>query len=293
LSRNGITDIGTTNFCQHWKDDSPLQELQLRWNDIGADGALTLLQATKRHAAFRNLDLSCNEKIGHDGLELIGRELPSFFFTHLALQKCVKPLTTTTNGYEQAAVDAACRSLADGLRGNASLLSLLLAANGIDACGAQMLMQAVSVHTSLETLSLVDNEIISFTGMKLIGMELANTKLKEIKLDGVILEDWPQPQTQAALLAGQALLDGVRRSTTLTNFSLPELPEMWNDPIQCWVNLNATCRPLLRDGEVVAAVWPNILAHFHRHDKVNHVYFSLREQPWLVASIVVTAAPQG
>jgi hypothetical protein len=293
LSSNGMTDIGTTNFCQNWKDDSLLQKLQLCWNDIGADGALTLLQATRRHTAFCNLDLSCNKNIGHAGLALIGRELPTIGFTHLALQQCVKALSETNNSYEKVAVNAACRSLSDGLRGNASLVALLLGANSIDASGAQMLMQAVSVHPLLETLSLADNKVIGFSGMKLIGMELANTKLKEIELDGVILNYWPEPQTQAALVAGQALLDGVRRSSTLTKFSLPVLPEMWNDPIQCWVNLNATCRPLLRDGDIVPAIWPNILAHFHRRDKVSHVYFSLREQPWLVVATATTTAPQG
>jgi hypothetical protein len=281
LSRNAITDIGVNCMCEHWKADSPLQDLKLRSNLINSTGARMLMREAARHSAFCKLDLSGNTTIGHHGLELIGKELPAIGFTTLDIYRCCDGFSTPTD----ATQDAVCRALADGLRGNSSLVRLDIGCNHLGANGARMLMQAMAVHPSLASLSLAYDRTIGLPGLKLIGMELAHIKLKQIDLEscapGAFL-GFLWSQSSACRSAGQALLDGVRLNETLTSFSLAELPPTWNDPIQFFMQLNATCRPLLQSDVVVPAVWPYILEHFGLNDKLSLLYWSLREQPWLL-----------
>jgi hypothetical protein len=294
LSCNLISDVGVALFCQHWNDEAPLQELDMATNHITAVGATQLLQASARHAAFFRLDISGNVEIGHGGLEQIGQELPNIGLTHLVMQQCVKPLAWPSDSYEQAVVDAACRSLSDGLRHNTSLVKLEIGGNSLGARGAQMLMQAIAGHPTLELLSLASDKSIGFLGMKLIGMELAHTKLKEIVLNDLIPDAWPNPQTPAAIAAGQALLDG--QNETLSSFDLTELPAIWNAPIQFYVRWNAICRPLLRSEVAVPALWPYVLECFQDENNFSETFMILREQPWLVAAATATTttiAPKG
>jgi Leucine-rich repeat (LRR) protein len=281
LSENDITDIGVNCICEHWKADSPLQELTLKSNKIGSNGALLLIRETTRHFAFCKLDISGNRTIGHRGLELIGQELPAIRFGALIINEVAAPIT---NSDAEAIQDAVGRALADGLRGNLSLVRLDIGSNRLGANGAHMLMQAVSVHPSLESLSLAHDRTIGLCGLKLIGMELPHTKLKKIDLDNCAWR-YHWMQSSAATSAGQALLNGVWLNTTLTTFSFEGLPPMWNDPIQFFVQLNATCRPLLRSDAVVPAVWPYILEQFQRDAKLSQMYWSLRDQPWLVTTV--------
>jgi hypothetical protein len=175
------------------------------------------MQEAARHSVFRKLNLSRNHTIGQRGLELIGQELPAIGFNTLILRKCCIELATSTT--LEAVQDAVCRALADGLRGNSTLVRLDISFNPLGAKGAQMLMQAAAVHPSLESLSLAGDSTVGLSGIKLIGIELPHTKLKEISLDNCVpRRHWKE--SPAAMTAGQALLDGVRLNETLTSFSL-------------------------------------------------------------------------
>ncbi len=286
LSSNEISDVGVGFFCQCWNGDAPLRNLNLATNRLTSIGATQLLQDSTRHAAFCQLDISCNVEIGHDGLEQIGRELPNIGFTDLRAQNCVKPLASPSDSFERATVDATCRSLANGLRRNTSLVKLDVGGNSLGAIGAQMVMQAIAAHPTLEFLHLTSDESVGLLGIKLIGMELAHTNLKEIVLHDLIPDGWPIPQTPAALEAGQALLDGVRQNATLTDLFLWGLPLEWDELIRFYIRWNHTCRPLFRSDVTTPAVWPHVLEFFRREDEdgLSEMYMILREQPWLVAS---------
>ncbi len=288
LSRNQITDEGIAFLCQCWSDNAPLRELNLATNAFTLIGATLLLRSSTRHAAFCELDIGRNIEIGHFGLDQIGMDLPNIGFTRLQMQQCVKPLAPPSDSHGLATTDAACRLLADGLRRNTTLVELDIGGNWLGATGAQMVMQAISGHPTLMSLYLTSDESIGLVGIKLIGMELAHTNLKKIVLHELIPGAWPIPQTPAALAAGQALLDGVRRNGTLTDFGLWELPSAWDAPIQFYVNWNALCRPLLLSDVVVPAVWPYVLEFFQREDEFSEMYMILREQPWLVALTTTT-----
>jgi hypothetical protein len=283
LSHNVISDAGAESFCQYWSGTSLLQDLDLESNYIGSDGAILLLQETVGRSSFCTLDLSRNFGIAEDGLGQIGDLLPKVSFSHLHIGECCWPQTVPPDPFAQT-TDTTRRALANGLRHNTSLLTLYVGGNDLGPSGAQMLMQAAAVHPSLEKLSLSNDVSIGLNGIKLIGKELASTKLKELMLVEVLPDNWPNPQSQAALAAGQALLDGVRRNGNLTHLCCAELPKVWNDPIQFFTNWNQTCRPLLCCDAVAPSVWPYVLSHFQRDDQLSNLYFSLRGQPWLVAS---------
>jgi hypothetical protein len=289
LGGNEITDAGVSYFCQHWQDNSSIQELEFCSNAIGGNGALQLLRTTKRHSGFVKLGLHRNKNIGHGGLEQIGHELPNIGFTILSIQECVnEPTTPSTHGFRHAASEAASRSLAGGLRGNSSLITLLIGANYLGA--ARMLMGAASVHPVLQSLSMQGDASIGFSGLQWIGMKLADSKLKEIILHHVISDYPPVPllEAPAAMAAGQALLDGVRQNETLTSFALWELSPTWEKPIQFHMGWNEVCRPLLRSDAIIPAVWPYILEYFLCEVKLRkaYAYMLLREQPWLVTMYV-------
>jgi hypothetical protein len=275
LPENSITDVGVNYICEHWKTDAPLQALQLQTNCFGSDGAHLLMREASRHSNFCSLDMGDNPAIGQRGLQLIGQELPAIGFTVLKLRQCCSEYAP------DAVQDALCRALADGLRGNSTLARLDISDNPIGAKGAQMIMQAVAVHPSLESLSLVGDRTIGLAGIKLIGMELPHTKLKEISLCNCA-RGWSQ--SPAAITAGQALLDGVRLNETLLYFNYYGLPRIYHDPIQFFVKLNQRCRLLLRSDVVVPAVWPYIFEHFQVKNNLSEMYWSLQEQPWLITT---------
>jgi hypothetical protein len=144
-----VTDDGVMYFCENWNSDSPLQKLDFGFNHIAPHGAVTLLNEASGHVAMVKLNINCNFDIGHDGLELLTEQLPDLGFADLNISNCVRELYTSL-----ATQDAACRALSDGLRRNTSLVNLDISGNFLGALGAQMIMQAVSAHPMLESLTL-------------------------------------------------------------------------------------------------------------------------------------------
>ena len=156
-----------------------------------------------------------------------------------------------------------------------------MGANNLGATGAKLLMQAVAVHPKLQSLVLAFDASIGWQGLINIGKELPNTKLKQLGLDG-ILHAGLDPPSKLARKARAALIKGVQQSVTLTEFSFYGLDETTMEPIRCYLELNEMCRPLLRSDTVTPAMWPHILECFYRKYKISHLFFVLREQPWLM-----------
>ncbi len=305
VERNCITNVGILYFCQHWQEDSPLQELSMNWNDMDATGALFLLQATVRHANLRKLMLNGNMLIGYQGLEQIGHLLPQLHMECLEIEHCNSRTLQSTGTLESR---NAAVALANGLQGNTSLLEFHVGGNHLEALGVQLLLQAVAAHVPpLQVLSLHNDTSLGFVGIQRIGQELPKTQLQRLVLDGTWPNNEYHPQQltaasgfrratrtstrsciakRAAGRAGQALLKGVQNCYQLTDFSFFGLDPRWLVPIQYNVDLNKCCRPLLSHEAITPAVWPFILAHFDLHDKRSYIYFSLREQPWLCAANV-------
>lgn len=282
FTHNNITDVGIRYFCQSWNRHSLLRELNLVANEIGPSGAQLLLQTIAQRRSMQSLEIGGNEKIGYQGLAFIGELLPQIGLERLEMEKCVEgsSLIKAKNCPES---EAMARSIAEGLRRNKSLKVLNFGANGLGPLGAQLIMQALAGHPSLEGLSFCGDTSIGFAGLKRIGKELPHVKLLGLHLDGTV-HSWPNPQTKLARAAGQALLDGVKNNTSMTNVTFQNLIPMWKVPITFLVDLNFKCRPLFSSSALTQSAWPHILAYFDRKKKTGYVFFCLREQPWLVRS---------
>jgi Ran GTPase-activating protein (RanGAP) involved in mRNA processing and transport len=284
LTRNLISNMGVIYFCQNWKDDSPLQVLNLSSNRIGSQGARVLLEATTRHPQLKELLLFENRGIGHEGFRWVGEHLASTHLQRLDLHNCVNQ---TSNGSLHAQIDA-CRALANGLRHCTTMKRLVVGGNNLSARGVTMIMQALANHPSIRVISIKYDYSIDLAGVHKIGLALLRmTQLQQLNLDYAV-EYWPRRQTKLALKAGQALLDGVKHNIHLTNFSFGGLDQKWRQPIKFHVNLNKICRPLLGSA-VSSALWPDIFAKFVGSKKISRVYFLLREQPWLAGRSAVAA----
>lgn len=284
LEHNCITDIGVLYLCQHWHPNLPLREVKLSWNKLSGTGAVALLHTSVQYPTLQCLQLGGNDKMDFQGLQLIGEQLPHLTaLTQLEIYNCVSP------SFQPAlcradAQQAATRALAQGLQCNRTLDALLLGGNFLGPRGAQQIMQAVAVHPCLTKLSFRGDESIGYVGLQHIAGELGSTKLTALQLDETVPDSTPRNKKnlQLAKQAGRMLLEGVRQNTTLTLFTFQDLDPKWKNPIQCLVDINKFCRPLLGSNFISPSVWPNIIARLHRHQKHSHVFFCLREQPWLV-----------
>ncbi len=279
LVDNDITDYGVTTFCEHWSDDSPLKELILNHNSIGWRGAQTLMKAVARHSAMEMLLLNENRASEYQFLQVVGEFLPRCGLQHLEIAKCVNFKTVST----PQARGQACQALADGLRSNTSLRVLSVGGNNLGDSGVQMLMQAVAVHPNLQSLSLVRDRSVGLSGLRQLGVELRQVRLREIKLDGLFSRMRCPKNRKHAQDAGFTLLEAVKNNAHLQSFVFDGLDCEWMDPIQFYVSLNIIYRPLLRSAAVTSSLWPHVLSFYDRHNKISHIYLSLREQPWLAS----------
>jgi hypothetical protein len=279
--KNKVSNMGIKFFCQNWSRDSPLRELNLYHNFIGATGAGLLLQTITQRPAMEILLLNGNPLIGHAGLQMVGAQLPFLHLKHLDMTRSVVTPESETK-CTQESTDAA-RALADGLRGNTSLESLMIGSNNLGSLGAKLIMQAVAVHPTLTRLALAYDQSIGLKGLQHIGKELPNTRLTSLQVD--MMTPWPHPETKLARKTGQALLRGVQNCSHLRLFMYDELGPMYMEPIQLCLDLNTTCRPMFSsESATSSALWPHVLAHYGSHGKNSHLYFCLREQPWLMVA---------
>jgi hypothetical protein len=90
LDFNSIHDADVAILVQSWPQDSPLQEVHLKLNRIGAAGAMDLMRVATTHRAMQFLDLSFNFDIGYDGIQQMAEELlPRVYLKELKLCGCI------------------------------------------------------------------------------------------------------------------------------------------------------------------------------------------------------------
>lgn len=293
VERSQFSDAGILRFCRNWPLDSALQVLDFRANDIGRSGACALIEATRQHPAMRRLVLTCNTQIGYEGLRILGQDLlPTLTLLELELHNVVSE--REKNDPNSVTIrDAACRAMANGLQQNTMLQELSIGYNSLGPVGAQTILRAVATHPTLRRLCIFADRSIGLDGMTRIAAELPTLQnLKELELNSICKRWPPKRKTNVfaeANKAGRALLEGVQQNHQLQRLELKELHEMWMTPIEFYLDLNQTCRPLVlrsalrhRDDVVASSVWPIILAKLSRDGKTSHIFYSLQEQPWLV-----------
>jgi hypothetical protein len=116
--------------------------------------------------------------------------------------------------------------LIDGWHTDSPLECLTLANNKIGPQGAQLLLRAAAEHPALQELDLDDNKTMGFEGLKLIGEELPaqSRSLARVSLKGcgdvTIYNDkscrQAQKQKRAGKEARKALMDGMKSNQSIT-----------------------------------------------------------------------------
>lgn len=255
-----------------------LQYLLFAGNNLHPNGAHALMTALTDRPNMSQLVLIGNKSIGYEGLKQLGEDLAHVTLEELYLDSCVDTVAKTS---PTGAQSEACQALAHGLRRNNVLKDLDLANNGIDSMGAQLLIQAIAYHPSLIKLSLAGNPEMGYTGLQLIAQELPRLRLEGLKLGGCVNSS---TATDALIKkTGQALLEGVKENVYLLELDLEQadLSDDCLDEIDFYLEVNNSGRNLIHKSDTFApTLWCHILAN--ADEEVGHIYYFLREQPWLV-----------
>jgi hypothetical protein len=118
--------------------------------------------------------------------------------------------------------DNAILSFIESWRPDSPLTHLDLSNNQISPRGAQMLMRATVEHPLLKSLELYRNKSIGYEGLRLIGQELGNCGLVNLKISDISREDLVHHHLHCTCsgctgkeLACGALAEGLRQNTTI------------------------------------------------------------------------------
>ena len=142
LSNNNISDAGATALAQALHHNSTLERLYLSHNNISDAGATALAQALHHNSTLKELDLS-NNNISDVGATALAQVLHH--------NSTLKELDLSNNNIS----DVGATALAQVLHHNFTLKRLDLDGNdGIGEEGTRQLIQALTVNTSILSLSL-------------------------------------------------------------------------------------------------------------------------------------------
>ncbi|GLI68625.1 hypothetical protein VaNZ11_013103, partial [Volvox africanus] len=141
LSNNKLGNATASMFGEVLALPSGLEDLDLSWNQIKAEGARALSEGAAQNNTLTKLNMSWNG-LENPGVEALG-----------AMLLRNESLTTLDLSNTRMGAEA-CLMLAEGIRGNHTLEALLLNGNSVGDDGARFLMDALKVNSSLRYLGL-------------------------------------------------------------------------------------------------------------------------------------------
>ncbi|KAF8966212.1 hypothetical protein BGZ46_000404, partial [Entomortierella lignicola] len=170
LRYNSIGKQGAITLSEALKTNNTLTTLNLESNSIGKEGALALSEALKTNTTLNTLDLESNS-IGKEGA--------------LALSKALKTNTTLVAlnlRYNSIGREGAL-ALSEALKTNNTLTNLNLRYNSIGKEGALALSETLKINTTLTTLDLWRNSIGDEGAIALSEALKPNTALTTLNLE--------------------------------------------------------------------------------------------------------------
>ena len=177
LYSNQIGDAGAAQFANTLKSNTTLTKLDLAENPIGGTGAERLSESLKHNTSLSYLALQVQDnKIEAEIKQACARNMTSSI-------RNGKDATTTELGLSNFWIDDNLASgIADMLRGNTTLTSILLDRNQIGTAGAKQLAIALELNRTLVSLILYSNQI-GDEGAKQLAVALnSNTTLRMLNL---------------------------------------------------------------------------------------------------------------
>ena len=154
------------------KKYATLQTLNLVNNQVGAEGAASLMSALEKNVTLQALNLDHNQ-VGDKGAASVTS----------ALEKNDATLQTLSLGYNQVGA-AGAASLAWALEKNATLQTLNLYANQVGDEGTVSLASALEKNATLQTLNLYNNQVSDEGAASLASALTKNTTLQTLNLVG-------------------------------------------------------------------------------------------------------------
>ncbi len=131
-------DWNTSNSPNHHQTYSAIQELRMCHNKISGVGAQIMLRAisnNRRYPKMKYVQLDCNQKIGHAGLERIGNELRLLgkSLTRLSVCACVENHNKNDDSdhNRRASAQKAHQALVQGMHANVYLREFTVANNSL------------------------------------------------------------------------------------------------------------------------------------------------------------------
>jgi Ran GTPase-activating protein (RanGAP) involved in mRNA processing and transport len=235
-------------------DNTTLRKLDLRSNDIGVEGALSIATLVKASTSLTCLHLGMNG-IGNFGAESLAHGLEF---------SSIQNLDLSDNGID---VEGA-RAIAKVLKTNTSIQELNLYFNSIEDEGATSIANVLDINSTLHCLKMRRNGIGN-KGAFAFAAKLPQMRgLKEL----VMIKNFIDQDGAAALLKGLRFNMELEYLHVDDKASEPILREMIH-----WIRLNRAGRRIFRNTNLPANVWPTVLSNINAD--INVLYHFLREKP--------------
>ena len=152
LRHNSVGSDGAALLSEALNDDASMAALLLGWNDIGVTGTEFICDSLRRNQTLRLLDVDGND-LGSDGAAAVSLALRD--------NTSLSSIWLASNNIGDLGID----SLSDSLTFNSTLLTLDLENNGITAEGGALLAVALRHNSTLENLWLGSNSIGAYKNL--------------------------------------------------------------------------------------------------------------------------------
>jgi hypothetical protein len=264
-------------------------KLELNYCEDWGQSLYSLSDSVGRSHVLKELNL-CGTKLGDHGMTALSVGLG----TNISLE--------TLRLSDNEIGDEGLAAFADNWHADSQIKALYLCENLIEPRGAQLLFRAIANHVKVQELSLRSNKRIGYAGLKLIGDELANTRLQNLDISYIADTYSDEVDSPNYHKAGRALVEGIRQNFHLRDFEIDgpgsfyvqfdedEDDEVYGYVIDFYVALNNWGRHLLsEDHGFPSTAWCHVFAKALQdseledsHYETSLIYYFLREQPDLV-----------
>ena len=207
LVRCGISDDACDDIAAGLEFSTHLNKLELTSNSISGRGATAIFQALCSNQSICELDISCNQLVGHSSLAPVIEAVLKSTSSSLEILRCSACCFD----------DEICRSISLGLRSNSSLKTLNLSRNSISADGMTALTSSLQHNCCLQQLNLSANPLFGTTddGAQIIQLQAMKEMLRLNKSLSTLELDCAIDRTALDMIT-----EGLQSNTTLKTLTL-------------------------------------------------------------------------
>jgi Ran GTPase-activating protein (RanGAP) involved in mRNA processing and transport len=204
---------GAHALCEALKVNESLLTLDIGNNEFGSDGAEFIAIGLENNRSLQALDMSTN-CISEEGALCMGKALSK--------NESLQELFLGDNFICHGSIN-----LANALKTNKSLHTLILCCNRIKDDGAESFSEALKINSTLVILNLGRNEITEVGAEKLANALMTNSVLKSLDLQ----RNWLDPVRNAALFTETLIVNKTLQVTLWVNhdlsYSWPTMNDAW------------------------------------------------------------------